>query len=124
TADLQVRSCSFGPEDHDHERRGVAQSQRLTPRQLQVRDGGADEELRAGFAADAEALLERLHARARRFGELAPGRGAVELLQETLVVVRVVVVGTAAEAGAVGRGGGDDDAVGPARRRRDEGAAV
>ena len=70
-----------GPEDHDHERRGVAQSQRLTPGQLQVRNGGADEELRAGFAADAEALLERLHARARRLGELAPGRGTVELLQ-------------------------------------------
>ena len=93
---------------HDYERaleaRGPA---RLPPRQPQVGDRRADEDLRLRVAASRPCAArgvsthERVAAASSRQVD-----GAVELLQQALVVVGVLVVGAAAEARAVGRGGG------------------
>src|SRR5215216_2763908 len=91
-----------GPEDEDYERTWRSALQ-LTPRNPEVGYARPNERLRQRRAADAHLALEVLHAAARRRRELLPGRGAIELLQQALVIVGVLVAGAAAEARPVGR---------------------
>src|SRR5580704_10830814 len=114
-----------GGEEHEYdaglEARGPA---RLAPGNPEIGDGRADKDLRLRGWPDAHAPLETLDARTRRRGQLAPGRGAVELLQQALVIIGVLIAGAAAEARARRRRGGEHDAVGLAHRRGEEDAAM
>src|SRR5580704_12328415 len=86
-----------GGEEHEYdaglEARGPA---RLAPGNPEIGDGRADKDLRLRGWPDAHAPLETLDARTRRRGQLAPGRGAVELLQQALVIIGVLIDAAAA----------------------------